>query len=206
MPARTASKIGGQSTARRDLLADIQKNLDEGWRQFIDIYAPTVHRFSRCAGLRSADADEVLSEVLRNLLRFFRNGGVIDSQKGHFRNYLREVINNAIRLQKRKNQRRSSGVELPEETAEDAARLASSFESIERQERLRAELDKLFSAGEPRHRDLVVFECYAIERESVEDVADWFNISEGRVYAIKHEIIQLLRQRIEAEQQRERDE
>ncbi|MBI3759513.1 MAG: hypothetical protein HY269_07130, partial [Deltaproteobacteria bacterium] len=63
MAARTISKIGGMSATRQNVLEDIQKDLNDGWRRFIDIYAPTVHRFSRTAGLDSADSDEVLSET-----------------------------------------------------------------------------------------------------------------------------------------------
>jgi RNA polymerase sigma-70 factor (ECF subfamily) len=70
------------------------------WRQFAERYGPVITGFARQAGSLSAEADEVLQDVL---IGFFRASDAFqyDPGKGRFRGYLRSVTVNAIRARAR---------------------------------------------------------------------------------------------------------
>src|SRR5690242_20454241 len=77
------------------------------WQRFVTLYTPLLYHWSRCHGLQSADADELLQEVFRTLLiklpRF-----QYDPQ-GSFRSWLRTVTTNTLQAQRRRKTERPIG-------------------------------------------------------------------------------------------------
>ncbi len=89
--ASLLQRLHGPTSIDRDLV----------WDEFRKRYAPVIVGFSRHAGLRAQDADDVLQDVM---LGFFRVASTFeyDRQKGHFRAYLKRATLNAIRSQARR--------------------------------------------------------------------------------------------------------
>jgi RNA polymerase sigma-70 factor (ECF subfamily) len=84
--ASLLQRLHGPASIERDLV----------WEDFRKRYAPVIVGFSRHAGLRAQDAEDVLQDVM---LGFFRVASTFeyDRQKGHFRAYLKRATLNAIR-------------------------------------------------------------------------------------------------------------
>jgi len=89
--ASLLQRLHGPTGIERDLV----------WDEFRKRYAPVIVGFSRHAGLRAQDADDVLQDVM---LGFFRVASTFeyDRQKGHFRAYLKRATLNAIRSRARR--------------------------------------------------------------------------------------------------------
>jgi RNA polymerase sigma-70 factor (ECF subfamily) len=73
----------------------------EAWSRFVDLYTPVLYHWARCVGLSEADARDLLQEVFMLLLKKLPEFAY-DPQKGSFRGWLKTVIMNKLREQKRK--------------------------------------------------------------------------------------------------------
>jgi RNA polymerase sigma factor (sigma-70 family) len=162
---------------------------NRAWHTFFGIYGPLVFRYARHARLSNDEADEVVAAVMQSFVQAFRGGFKVDHAVGRFRHYLKTVANHAIAAQRRR--RGPPTVPIGPEPID--GRGEPDWDTIEQQELLRMCLERLAAAPAVRPRDLLIFQCYAIEGQPPERVAKEFAISVSRVYAVKHEIIQLLR-------------
>ena len=77
----------------------------ESWRQLVDLYTPLIHRWLRRHAAPAADADDLTQEVMivvvRELPQFHHN-----QQRGAFRNWLRTITVNRLRVLWRSRQSR----------------------------------------------------------------------------------------------------
>jgi len=77
----------------------------ESWRRLVDLYTPLIHAWLRRHSVPTADADdltqEVMSVVVRELPHFKHN-----QQRGAFRNWLRTITVNRLRVLWRSRQTR----------------------------------------------------------------------------------------------------
>jgi RNA polymerase sigma-70 factor (ECF subfamily) len=77
----------------------------ESWRRLVDLYTPLIHGWLRRHSVPPADADdlaqEVMTVVVRELPRFQHN-----QQRGAFRNWLRAITVNRLRVLWRSRQGR----------------------------------------------------------------------------------------------------
>ncbi|GMU20411.1 MAG: hypothetical protein AMXMBFR13_05080 [Phycisphaerae bacterium] len=180
---------------RHSVIEGLGNAASPAWNTFFAIYGPIIHRFARHAGLTEHDADEVLSAVMRSFLVRVRGGEFrVDHEKGRFRYYLRTMTNRAIHEYRRKNARRPLALEDLGPVEDPAvAKDDERWNQFERQERLRACLDRLRTSGRVGTRDMEAFELYALRRQSPEEVAQRLGISKSRVYVIKHEVMRHLR-------------
>ncbi len=66
------------------------------WAEFVDLYAPLIHRFCRKQGLQDADAADLTQAALTQV---FRAAGQFeyDPQRGSFRGWLFTMVRNRIR-------------------------------------------------------------------------------------------------------------
>jgi RNA polymerase sigma factor (sigma-70 family) len=84
-------------TTRPSLLVRIRDLQDrQAWMQFVDLYAPLVHAFSRRHGLQDADAADLTQVVLRAVASA---AGRLeyDPQRGSFRGWLFTIVRNKLR-------------------------------------------------------------------------------------------------------------
>lgn len=94
-----------------------QQQKDLAWQEFRDRYAPVIVGFSRNAGLRAQDAEDVLQDVM---MGFYKRSADFeyDPSKGRFRGYLKRATLNAIRKRARAA---GPAVQVPEGTLEEQA-------------------------------------------------------------------------------------
>jgi RNA polymerase sigma-70 factor (ECF subfamily) len=93
------NRIGMQQSpiTRPSLLFRIRDAQDrQAWNQFVDIYAPLIHRFSRRSGLQDADAADLTQEVLQSVHDAIGRLDY-DPQRGKFRSWLFTVARNRIK-------------------------------------------------------------------------------------------------------------
>ena len=83
-------------TTRPSLLVRIRSRDDQNaWAEFVEIYAPLIHAYSRRRGLQEADAanltQDVLGSVVKSAERF-----EYDPSRGRFRSWLLTVTRNRV--------------------------------------------------------------------------------------------------------------
>lgn len=192
------SRIGLKSngtfpTTRLTLLGKLGATgepVDSAWVTFVSVYGPIAYRFSISARLSVHEAEEVVADVMRSLLTWFRGGSGVDHSRGRFRHFFRTTVNNAI-VHVRRQRRRS--VDLDDVEEPGAPDASTAMEEAERFEVLRISLERLRAMPATRPRDMLIFERYVLQGESPERLAREFGMSRSRVYAIKHEITGQLR-------------
>ena len=93
------NRIGMQQSpiTRPSLLFRIRDAQDrQAWNQFVDIYAPLIHRFSKRSGLQDADAADLTQEVLQSVHDAIGRLDY-DPGRGKFRSWLFTVARNRIK-------------------------------------------------------------------------------------------------------------
>ncbi len=172
---------------------EMSRGADRAWRTFFSLYGPIVHRYARHAGLRSQDADEVLSNVMGAFVRLIQRGGFkVDHTRGRFRDYFKTVTNNQI-LAQRKRLFQAARTASEAVRAEPSCDEPACWEELERGEMLRVSLERLYALPGVRARDAQVFKRYVLSGEPPKEVAGDLGLSVDRVYAIKHEMLQKFR-------------
>lgn len=175
------------------VMKGVQEDHPRAWERFFSIYGPIVYRYARHSRLQEHDAEEVVAHVMRSLVTLFRGGFVYDPALGKFRYYLKTMTNRAIALVRSKGAAALSldPVDFRRAAAESPA--DEVWERTERQERVRACLEKLRESQELNPRDLEAFERFALRGEPASQVALEMGITVNRLYGIKHSVIKRIR-------------
>lgn len=189
---QSASATASLPVTRLSVIEGCRQGCSQAWQTFFGVYAPLVYRFARHARLSDSDAEDVVANVMRNLMKALRSGFEVDHTIGRFRHYLRKVANREIAAQRRRSSEQPS-VDPQESPEIEAAESDPAWAEAERRERLRVCLDRLRLLPEVSPRDVVAFERYALNDEPAERVAAELGISRSRLYVIKHEMVQHLR-------------
>ena len=89
--------MNGSPVTRPSLLLRIRNPRDEqAWAQFVELYAPLVHRYGRRYGLQEADAADLAQEVLQIVISSASHFEY-DPHRGKFRGWLLTVTRNKLR-------------------------------------------------------------------------------------------------------------
>lgn len=174
----------------------VQANDPEAWHRLTKLYAPVVYGWARQAGLRQADAADVVQEVfcslIANIFRF-RHSRAGDT----FRGWLWTVTRNQVRDQYRKNRHgiRAAGgsdahariEQLPQTPPEDT----SESGSVEMGGLRRRAMELV--QGEFDRRTWQAFWRAAVEGDKPADVAADLGVSVWAVYKARSRVLQRLR-------------
>ena len=158
-----------------------------GWEEFRRRYAPVILGYSRNAGLRAEDAEDVLQEVM---LGFFRAQPAFkyEPQKGRFRGYLKRATHNAIRTLARRSDKARDVTESFLDAQVDA--------SDDQWDRQWAEQILSRALGEVRQRvdrqTFEAFELYGQRGVPVDVVAQRLGLSPQSVYQAKTRVLKLV--------------
>ncbi len=190
-PESATSSAGSLPVTRLSVIEGCRQGSSTAWETFFSVYGPIIYRFARRARLPDHDAEDVVANVMRNLMKALRGGFEIDYAVGKFRYYLRTVANREISAQRRRA--RSNNIDLQEAPDIEAIESDPDWSEAERRERMRVCLDRLRMLADVSPRDVLAFERYALRQESAERVAAELGISRSRLYVIKHEMLQHLR-------------
>lgn len=181
---------------RPSLLIRIRDSADhDAWNQFVEVYAPLIHRFAVRKGLQEADAADITQDVLRqvsNSIGRFQ----YETERGSFRAWLFTTTRNRILNFFTRDGRHPKG------SGDTGVRqlLEQQPASVEQADWDR-ELEKhLFSCAvervrpEFRENSWQAFWKTAIENQSASATASDLEISVGAVYIAKSRVLARLRE------------
>lgn len=167
-------------TTSLPLLGRMRVRTDQAsWAEFVDLYAPLLYRWNLAVGLQSADAQEVVQEVL--LVVHQRLDGFERRHPGTFRAWLRAITLNKVRELRRRQRRDDRSMCGPDVLDELPDRRAD-FAWAERY------AEDLFCRACEMVRPLVtdatwrMFMAAYVDRQPVERVARQFGVSRNAVY------------------------
>lgn len=188
-------------TTRVSLLVRVRDPRDEAaWLEFVEVYAPLIHRSARRAGLQEADADDVTQEVLRTTVRTMP-AFEYDPRRGRFRGWLRTLTMNQVRDHLSRGNRREQGsgdTGMHQWLKQQSDESESDEEFWEREYR-----ERLFqwAAGRVkaqfREATWRAFEETTIAGRGAEEVAQELGLSVGAVYIAKSRVLAKLKEEIE---------
>ncbi len=188
-------------TTRASLLLRLRDPRNhEAWVEFVSLYEPVIYRLLRHAGLRDADALDVLQELLlavsRNVERW-----EIGPEQGSFRGWLRRVTRNLVvswvRRQKRQVTTSSLDLDALLESSLESPLVATNSETDEFDRELRrAQFQRASEQvrGEVRASTWQAFWEVAVMGVSIEDAARKLGLSIGAVRVAKCRVVARLRE------------
>ena len=183
------------------LAAQVTGEDQANWLRFWNLYANAIRRFAVRIGDEN-NADDVVSEVMRKLVDFFR-AGRLDLTKGSFRSYLAQMIRNELGMIYRKEKvrcidRRVYLDDDREETAGESAAAAAEAEMAQSGDEVWERIDLEFAAAKRQEalehifsnpaiskQKKDVYRAYVLEEHPIEEVAAKFGISRNLVSQIK---------------------
>jgi RNA polymerase sigma-70 factor, ECF subfamily len=164
----------------------------DAWDRFVRIYTPFIYHWARQAGLQTADAADLVQDVLTTLLRTIPTFHY-DKQRS-FRAWLRTVTMNCWRDRCRRLATRPMGsLPNPEEIAEPDT--DGSFSEIEYRRQLVARALELMQVEFQPATWKACWE-FVVNSRSAADVARELKISENAVYIAKSRVLRRLHEEL----------
>ena len=171
---------------------------NQAWEDFIDLYSSVIYGFARGRGLQDADAADLVQEVLRSVVRSISK---YDRQKGRFRNWLMAVVRNRLSDFWTGRGREATGsgdTRVLHQLGQ--IRSPNGTEELWEQEYQRS----VFQLAVSRIRDdfeestWQAFWRTNVEEQSIREVAQSLEISEGAVYIARSRVLARLKQQVQA--------
>ena len=166
------------------LLVRLAKNPDQNyWDEFYDRYGELIRGYCHAANRYRLEVDELIQEVFHALLKSLPKFQY-DKAKGKFRGYLFHVTHNKAMELSRKRSRNPISLDAAlSAEVEDEDELEAIWDTQWKEHLLRqahAQLEREF----PKPR-IELFKRYALDDDTVEDVAKEFDCSVAMVYKTK---------------------
>lgn len=192
----TRSEPGRRSTMDTTSLSLLDQARDtsnaEAWRQLVSLYEPLLKKWLRQHQLQTADADdvvqEVLTAVLKDLPRFEHN-----QRPGAFRNWLRTTL--VFRLQNhwRSRDRSPKPAEAAHlaELSDEATALSQVWNQQHDQHVMTRLLERVRPRFEPQTWE--AFRRQMFDGQSPKDVAAELDLSLNSVYVARSRVLRALR-------------
>lgn len=182
-------------TTRETLLIRIKNRDDsQAWREFHDLYAPLLYRFSRERGLSHDDAEEIRATCFAAIVKQIEEFEY-DRGKGGFKAWLRTLVNRRIidRARKRKEHNADSRQLSKLESDEQEAR--EIWERNWQQQHLLF----CFELAKTKTPDATfrAFEMLVREHASVPDVCKELGLNANQVYKAKARVLQIVRDELQ---------
>lgn len=175
-------------TTHLTLLERLRNPRDEqAWIRFADLYTPLLLRWALQLRLQSADAADLVQDVMVLLSR--KLPGNAYTHTGSFRAWLKTVFRNKLRERLRRRQPATCDESPALET------LAAPEDDSAEEEDRRLLLQRGLALIRPEFSDVTwqAFWQYAMCERAPAEVAQELNISTGTVYAAKSRVLQRLR-------------
>ncbi|MEZ6039248.1 MAG: sigma-70 family RNA polymerase sigma factor [Planctomycetaceae bacterium] len=169
------------------------------WDEFVQIYQPLIHRLARIKGLQTADADDLVQQVLLAVSRAVERWEV-DATRGKFRTWLRTVANNAIlNALTRRSPDRASGTDEVEQLLRQCQVHDETHSDLLDTEYRRQLFQQAAAAIRSEFSDDTwnSFWFTAVEGLEIDDVVTRLGRSRGSVYASRSRVMKRLKQEIE---------
>ncbi len=186
---------------RQSLLVRMRDTEDSSaWHEFVQIYAPLIHAYSRRRGLQDADAADIAQQVLQSVAQAMP-GFEYDRGKGSFRGWLFTITRNHLIKVIKKQQRQAAGTgdtNLHQMLAQQPA--GDSEEELWNEEHER----RLFAWAaekarvEFQEKTWQAFSLVAVEGAKAADAARRLKMSVGAVYIAKSRVTARIRELVQS--------
>lgn len=192
-------------TTRKSLLAKVRCGDEVSWREFYDAYKPLIWLCGQDCNLTPDENEELVQKVMveifsKDIVGKFDPENVpddvvfkYDPAKGRFRHYLRKIIRyQAIRIYR--NRVKHTAVDIDGENMPPIPS-ADDWEIVWQEEWRKHLLNMALAElkGHVQPETYVAFEMYAVQNRSVQEVADFLNMSISSVYTAKSRCISTLK-------------
>lgn len=162
------------------------------WREFFHHYSPAVYRVATLRGLQPSDAEDIVQEVM---LAIARQISTFDycRDRGRFRDWVRRITENKIvDLRRRKATRESITKPFVAEPEDDR----ETIDKYWRDQWLLQDLEFCLTQITSRvsEKRITAFRLYAMEGVSAADTAAQLGLKIGYVYAIRNQILNLIKE------------
>ena len=182
---------------RESLLLRVRdpRNAD-AWCEFVDVYAPLIHRYGRQRGLQDADAADLAQQVLQQISKSVAEFEY-DAAKGTFRGWMFTITRNKLLRMVEKEQQHAKATGdtkiklVLEQHADDS--LEEDVWNALHEKRL-FELAMTKARPEFKTSTWDAFQRTAIAGQKPQEVARELNVSLGAVYIAKSRVTSRLRQ------------
>ncbi|MFN7626704.1 MAG: RNA polymerase sigma factor [Pirellula sp.] len=178
---------------RASLLLKLRDSADAvAWHDFTEIYSPVIHRTAKRMGLQTADADNVVQEVLLAVSKSIHRWLEREERTG-FRPWLFRIARNkALDLITRRATRPEFGSNIQWDNLEQRESATATFWDFEYRWELfsRAATEVLSAASDTTWQ---AFWLSTIEERTVAEVAQSLGVREGVVYLSRCRIMDRIR-------------
>ncbi len=196
---KTSGPLSAYKT-RESLLLRLKDGRDNAsWREFHDIYGRLIFGYSLHFDISHSEAEDIVQEVcikvFRQIVRFDYS-----PEKGRFRGWLKTITRNTvIDHLRRKQNRQKTSKEYRRHVERMLVDEAASDEEIWRKEWEKALCETAMERVRNRvgGETLRIFQRYVLDRESAKDVANETSLDANAVYAVKHRVLNYLREEVE---------
>jgi RNA polymerase sigma factor (sigma-70 family) len=184
---------------RHSLLIRVRDPADHAaWREFVEIYRPVILRLAQHKGVQPADAEDIAQEVLVTVAKAVEQWEH-DPQRAKFRTWLHRVANNAVldALTRKKPDCGSgdSALQAVLDRRETKSGPDSDLLRLEyRREVFRWAARQVRPEFRPETWD--AFWLTAVERRSVEAVAEELAKDPGAIYAARSRVMRRIREKV----------
>lgn len=177
-------------STQSSLVRDIRDGCDhDAWKLFVDLYGPIVYRFCIRQHLQDSDAADVVQNVMN---RVWRGVASFDPDRGRFRSWLITIASREVFRYLEKRIATRAATDLSELELESS--LTASWQVEFQSQLFDCAMERV--RGEFDESSWRAFERVWIKKQRVPDVASELGWSAQRVYRIKRQILERLRQRV----------
>lgn len=176
---------------------------DDAWREFYGTYGGLIRRLALKAGLRDAEADEVVQEVCVNVSRNI-GGFTYDRERCSFKHWLSQAVRWRIRdqLDRRRTANVPTGRDLddpPPPEGDPLAALASFPFELEWEAEWQRHLIRTTAArvkSQVHARQFQIFHLHVLRDRPAGEVAQRLGVTRSQVYLAKLRVGRLFRREI----------
>lgn len=168
------------------------------WREFVELYQPVIYRLCRRRGVRHADAEDLVQQVLILVARAVDRFDA-SSERGTFRGWLYRISHNVIVNFLSRDLPKNKGLSIAA-GGDDNPALSEAAEK-ENSSLVRMEVRRqLFREAAHRAREefeestFRAFWLTSVEDISIEQAATQLNKSTGAIYAARSRVLKRLRE------------
>ncbi|MCG8407713.1 MAG: sigma-70 family RNA polymerase sigma factor [Phycisphaerales bacterium] len=181
-----------------DALCDGSREV--GWRTFFELYAPAVYRVARLRGLSDPDAEDIVQQVMMAVARHIE-AFTYDRDRGRFRDWVRRVTDSRVcDLFRRKRPERQNEAALAT-CVDETVDIAEHWRRAWRLQDLYFCLEEIAKDISPRR--MQAFRMYALEGKSAVETAKTVGMKVSYVYLTRHQVLNMIRERMERLAKRE---
>ena len=192
---------GRPAETRVSLLERLRDPQDEeAWHEFVQLYTPVIFRTARAAGVQTADAEEVVQQVLVSVVKALAERPH-DRSRAKFRTWLGVVSKNAtISLLRKTRPDRGSDDSAQHKSLQQVEDRAGNEAIAKLEQDYKRQLFLSIASDVERQFAADTWQAFwltTVEGQPIEEVATKLGKQAGSVYAARSRVMRKIREKVE---------